>query len=69
MLIVKKWAQEDEQYPKTIFGKHLTKVQAIEMSEPLLPGVKIEVASDVDNPFVGDHGAVAVCSLRSLLSS
>jgi len=44
-----------------VFGRHLNKVARLEMPEGgILPRTTIEIASDVDNTFVGDHGAVAV---------
>jgi glycerate kinase len=55
----------DTEEPEIIFGRHLKYVEALEMpAEGLLPGATIEIASDVNNPFVGSHGAVAVFSAQ-----
>jgi glycerate kinase len=54
-------SQDPEEYPTIVYGRHLNKVAGLTMPEGgVLPGVTVEIASDVDNPFVGAKGAVAV---------
>lgn len=44
-----------------MFGRHMNKAVKLEMPKGgLLEGATIEIASDVDNPFIGERGAVAV---------
>ena len=53
--------------PPVIYGRHLSAIVSLELTQPLLPGASIDVACDVNNPFIGPMGAVAVrlCVARS----
>jgi len=58
-------SEDPYERPPVVFGRHLNKVARLEMPEGgILPRTTIEIASDVDNTFVGDHGAVAVFSAQ-----
>jgi glycerate kinase len=54
--------KEDNIYePETFYGKHLPLVHEISIpKESLLPECSIEIACDVDSPFVGPKGATYV---------
>ncbi len=53
--------KDPEEYPPIVFGRHLNKVTGLTMpNNGVLKGATVEIASDVDNPFVGEKGAVAV---------
>ncbi|ELR21445.1 glycerate kinase subfamily protein [Acanthamoeba castellanii str. Neff] len=57
--------EDPEEHPPIVFGRHLNKVTSLTMPESgVLKGATVEIASDVDNPFVGEKGAVAVFSAQ-----